>query len=361
MKVLVGMSGGVDSTVVAALLKEAGHEVVGAHLQFWSDGFVPPKATKTPQNKCCSIEALMATRRAAGRLGVPLYVLNVRDEFKERVVDHFIAGSAAGDTPNPCVRCNKQIKFGLFLEKMRELDCDAVATGHYGRIERNEKSGEFELLRAKDPTKDQSYFLYHLNQYKLGKILLPLGGLLKSEVRQLAEDRGLIESAQRSESQGVCFFPEAGPQDFLQRNLPADKLQPGPIVTVDGRVVGRHLGLPLYTIGQRRGVAIGGLAEPHFVVGVNREKNALIIGPERFTQIIRLAANDLFWVSRTKPAGTIRAQVAVRYRAQPVPASIRIENDTAAIELDEPVKAAMPGQAVTFLDGEKILGGGTII
>jgi tRNA-specific 2-thiouridylase len=384
MKILAALSGGVDSAVVAALLQKQGHEVIGVHLQFWSEDFCPTDSQTLPENKCCSVEALEAARAVAAKLNIPFYVLNFRDTFKEKVVDYFLETYASGATPNPCVICNREIKFGLLLTKMRELGAEAVATGHFARIqechsepaatgEESRQSSEilrrsapqndkiiYQLQTGVDPEKDQSYFLYHLGQEKLRHILFPVGDLTKSAVFTLAKEFGLKTTSDKKESQGACFFPEREPQDFLTRHLPKEALRPGPIKTLDGKTVGQHHGLPLYTIGQRRGVELGGMAEPHYVVGFDRAANTLIVGPDGQTTSPKMRVKNLSWVANTPPAEKFQSAVKIRYRGPSESATITVKNDYAEVEFDQPVRAVTPGQAAVFYAGEIVLGGGTI-
>lgn len=402
--ILVALSGGIDSAVAAALLRDAGHEVTGVHLQFWSEDFRPPSAealggrpertTKTPENKCCSLDALETARRLCDRLDIPFYVLNFRESFYENVVADFLRAYGDGQTPNPCVTCNRTIKFGKLLDKMRELGADAVASGHYAQIVENPPSrpprrtshpllskGEqcsssfskggaqsdsegrriFELHRGADAGKDQSYFLHHLGQDKLAHILFPVGGMVKSDVRKIATERKLPHTSGVKESQGACFFPESGPQDFLARHLPAAAFTPGHIVTMDGKRIGTHAGLPRYTVGQRRGVDLGGMSEPFYVVGFDYAANTLIVGPNDGTFTDALTASQLTWVAGTPPANEFRAEVQTRYRMHAAPATVVVEGDRATVTFDEPTRAVTPGQSVVWYDGSRVIGGGTIV
>lgn len=359
MKILAALSGGVDSAVAAALLAHAGHEVIGIHLQFWTDDFRPGIEAKLPENKCCSLAGVLAARTVCEQLGLPFYVLNFREQFRKNVVEDFLAAYAAGVTPNPCVTCNRQIKFGYLLQKMRELGAEAVATGHYASVAKVDAT--YELHRPADAAKDQTYFLHHLGQDKLKHILFPLGKLLKNEVRELAEKYGLPHTSGQKESTGVCFFPEAGPQAFLARRLPADLFAPGPIRTHDGKIIGTHAGLPRYTIGQRRGVELGGLTEPYFVTGFDRANNTLLVGPESELATTTLHATALHFVAGTPPAAEFTAEVTIRYRGTPTPATVRVQDNHATVIFDKPVRAVTPGQAVVFYRGTQVLGGGTIV
>ena len=362
MKILIGLSGGVDSSVAAALLVAQGHEVIGAHLRFWHEDSVPPNsAQKMPQNKCCDITATQTALQVAKKLNIPFHILNARNAFYRAVVQPFLAAYQVGDTPNPCIACNRQIKFGFFLDTMRELGCDAVATGHYVRNEYNAATEEYELSMGVDSEKDQSYFLYHLSQEKLAHIVFPLGHMTKPEVRVEAGRMGLFAVQRSKESQGVCFFPEETPAGFLRRNLPPGQVRAGPIVTTTGKQIGTHAGLPLYTRGQRRGVGAGGLPVPHFVVGTDVARNALIIGTEDALRATRVTARDPVWVSGVAPAVGDMVQVRIRYRMAPVAATIReIAEDSVVVDCHMPVRAVTSGQAMVLYDSMRVLGGATI-
>ena len=369
MRVLVALSGGIDSAVAAALLQQAGHEVIGIHLQFWTEDFRPGNEVKQPENKCCSLDALETARRLCAKLGIPFYVLNFRDLFRAKVVEDFLTGYGAGVTPNPCVVCNREIKFGLLLQKMRELGADKVASGHYAVIKspkskvQSPKSKQkiiYELHQGGDPEKDQSYFLHHLDQKKLARIMFPVGKMQKSKVREIAKKLRLPHTSTKKESQGACFFPEDGPSGFLMRHLDAKKLQPGPILTTDGKQVGTHRGLPIYTVGQRRGVDLGGLPVPHYVVGADPRNNTLIVGPDAAVYANQLTATQLTFVAGKPPAAKFRAKVAIRYRMPPVTALIEIKKKIAYVMFPQPVRAVTPGQSIVFYKGKQILGGGVI-
>jgi len=356
MKILAAMSGGVDSSVMAAELVAAGHEVIGVHMHLWKEGFQPAAGTKVQENKCCSVAELETARRVARQLGIPFYVLNFADEFKKEVVDSYLRETAAGTTPNPCSTCNRQIKFGLLLEKAAELGCDAVASGHYARVENGK------LLRGTNPEKDQSYFLYHLTPDKLSRIMFPMGDIdNKAKTRERANELGLDFIAEKRESQGVCFFPEAEPREFLRRNLPASALKKGKIVRTDGTKLGEHAGLPLYTIGQRQGLDIGGLVDPVYVIGFDWEKNELIVGEDSGSLSHQLSARDVSWCAEQPPAETFECGVQVRYRMQPVQGRVGLTESGCQVTFPEPIRAVTPGQAVVFYIGQEVLGGGIIL
>lgn len=383
-KVLVGMSGGVDSSVTACLLKEQGYDVIGIHMKFWTDPtvFDDEESRKFPQNKCCTLEGLTKTRQLAAKIGIPFYVLNFEDAFKNEVVDFFVDGYGKGETPNPCVECNRNVKFGLFLQKMKELGADYVATGHYAR-KVTVKDGDrerYELWTAKDKTKDQSYFLYVLTQEKLKHILFPLGDYTKTEVRAMARKFGIPEVNEQKESQNLCFFPEGNHGPFLKRYLKSKKFEPGPIVTTEGLTIGMHKGLPLYTIGQRKGLEIGGIkgmpnqeGNPWYVTKLDTANNALIVGRAENLFVSECKAHTLNFIEGKNPDGERHYHARIRYRSllQPVTvkplAPCRGENGKAAktaeklsLHFDLALRAVTPGQSVVLYDGEKVAGGGII-
>ncbi len=352
MKILCAISGGVDSAVVAALLKQQRHEVIGVHLKFWSEDF-QPKGSKLPENKCCSLEASEAARNVAEKLGIPFYILNFRESFKKKVVDNFLQNYGSNKTPNPCVICNREIKFGKLLQKMKELKCKKIATGHYARI----RGGK--LLRGMDEAKDQSYFLSRLNAEKLKHILFPLGGMQKSEVKQLAKKFGFIKIGGKKESQGACFFSEKEPRGFLERNLPKKVLLSGKIRTLEGKVVGQHQGLPLYTIGQRRGVELGGMSEPFYVAAFDLKKNELIVAPDSGLFSRKLRVKNISWFGAAPKNGE-KLLAQIRYRSPSEKGKLILKKTTTQFEFDAPQRAITPGQTIAFYRGKACLGSGEI-
>ncbi len=369
-KVLVGMSGGVDSSVTACLLKEQGYEVIGIHLRFWVDPnvFLDEEREKFPQNKCCTLEGLVRTRQVAHKLGIPFYVLNFEEPFKTNVVDFFVEGYGQGITPNPCIECNRTIKFGLFLEKMKSLGADYIATGHYAR-KRTFADGNHQLLTAKDVTKDQSYFLYTLTQEKLDHVLFPIGEYTKQEVRELARKFNIDEVNHQKESQNLCFFPERTHGPFLKRYLQQQKFTPGPIITREGKIIGQHTGLPNYTIGQRKGLGIGGIKDddgtPWFVIRLDSYLNHLVVGKEKDLYQTALRATNLSYVSGKPIKEMTRLQAKIRSLFPKQPAIFEArerknDNEEAIITFEKPQRAITPGQSIVFYDNEVVLGGGII-
>lgn len=364
-KVVVAMSGGIDSCVAAALLAKRGYECVGIHMRFWIDPDVGGADGKTlPQNKCCTLESLEDARWACQKLGIPFYVMDVAAPFKNKVVDYFLDEYACGKTPNPCVECNRNIKFGELLKRAAELGADYIATGHYARISKG-RTGGFALSAAKDKVKDQSYFLYHLGQKQLAKVLFPLGNLLKSQVYGLAREFGLTKIVERKESQGLCFFAESTPKYFLQRHLPAGLFKSGPIVTVTGKEIGMHKGLPLYTIGQRQGLGIGGVAGEKegagwYVVSMDSKANKLIVGRKNDILFKSLVCSRLSFVGGAVPKDAMNVRVRIRHRGQLVPAKLVVKNGKAFVESKGALTAASKGQSAVFYQRQKVLGGGII-
>lgn len=380
VRVVVAMSGGVDSSVAAALLVQQGYDVIGIHLNFWTDPNVEELAQNIPQNKCCTLGGLEDARSVAGILGIPFYVMNVEEDFKKNVVDDFLHEHANGRTPNPCVQCNRTIKFGRLIERAKELGAEFVASGHYARvIDKIDAAGNpyRALLAAVDTKKDQSYFLYHLGQEKLKHVMFPIGEFTsKAEIYKLADSFGLRRVSEKPQSQGLCFFSEASPKFFLKRYLDSKYFIPGPIEAVDGRVLGQHKGLPLYTIGQRSGLGIGGVkgepeGEPWFVVRADHERNVLIVGREKDIMEYAVTVTDCSFVSGIAPTEPIEVLLRVRHRGELVPAvltprpallSLTSQSSlTYSLSTKLPIKGVAPGQAAVFYAGDEVLGGGVIV
>jgi len=355
-RVVVGMSGGVDSSVAAALLKEQGYDVIGVTLNL-SPRIEGVEAWER-DDSCCGLSAVEDARRVADRLGIPHYVLNFRDIFAEKVIANFLEEYRRGRTPNPCIRCNDHIKFGTVLLKARALQADLVATGHYARITTDPETGRRLLCKARDLQKDQSYVLYVLTQEELRRTIFPLGEMTKQETRELARRLGL-PVANKPESQEICFVSERRYSDFLLKLAP-DIARPGPIVDLDGRVLGEHRGIAFYTIGQRRGLGITS-RETLYVIDLDAETGTVVVGPEEALYDRVLEADEVNMVSVPEIREPRRVQARIRYRmpdadawvSQPTP-------DTLRIEFVQPQRAITPGQAVVCYDGDIVLAGGTI-
>lgn len=345
-KVMVAMSGGVDSSVAAALLKKQGFNVVGVFMRFWSE---PSGGAGCATNKCCSFEAYSDARCVAQKLEIPIYTLNMKVPFKKLVVDYFLKEYQAGRTPNPCVECNRFIKFGELLNKARAMGADFVATGHYARAE-NRK-----LLKGKDLGKDQSYFLYTLTQDKLKQILFPVGEYSKPRVRAMAKKFGLPVHTKK-DSQEVCFVG-ASLKNFLKKYL---KVREGKIVELEsGKILGEHDGLPFYTIGQRRGLQLGG--GPWYVVKIDVKKNILYVSRDEKKLLSKeLVVKKVSWISGVVPKLPLRVVVKIRYKHQGAPAVIKKIKNNYKIIFSKPQRAVTAGQSVVFYRGEEILGGGII-
>ena len=349
-KIIVAMSGGVDSSVAAALLKRAGFDVAGVFMKFWlASPKLPGSEGGKGFNRCCSIESQFRARQVAAKIGIPFYVFNFEKEFKKRIVDCFLRDYKAGLTPNPCVVCNREIKFGLLLEKSLALGADYIATGHYVKV----KNGK--LFQAKDKAKDQSYFLWQLNQKQLSRILFPLADYTKSEVRKLAKKFGLPTAA-TPDSQEICFVPDTI-NNFLAKYI---KQKKGNIVDIKGNVLGKHDGLAFYTIGQRKGI---GLSEgPYWVLDKDFKKNTLIITKDEKDLLKKeLFFKNANWLSGKEPRFPVKITAKIRYRHEAVPATIYKTQDTKyKIQFVRPQRAITPGQSVVFYKGAELLGGGII-
>jgi len=349
------MSGGVDSSVAAHILKKQGHELIGVFLHFWKDSDMGGGGRI--ENKCCSLEALMDARRVCRKIGMPLYTTNFSEEFKENVVDNFLSEYARGNTPNPCVQCNRFVKLGLLIKKARELGFDYVASGHYVSNEKHKE--EFKLYRGKDENKDQSYFLYTLNQERLQRLIFPLGKYTKDKVRQMAEKAGL-PVAQKSESQEICFITGKSHNKFLEKYL---KLKKGSIKTFDDKVRGEHKGLPLYTIGQRRGIEIGGTG-PFYACKMNYKTNTLYVVDDVDDKRLfsdNLKAKDVNWISGIEPKLPFKCEAVIRYRHKPVACEIlKNKRGVYEVKFNKDQRAITPGQSVVFYNKDEVLGGGII-
>ncbi|BDG46360.1 MULTISPECIES: tRNA 2-thiouridine(34) synthase MnmA [Parageobacillus] len=349
-RVVVGMSGGVDSSVAALLLKQQGYDVIGIFMKNWDD---------TDENGVCTAtEDYEDVVRVCNQIGIPYYAVNFEKQYWDKVFTYFLDEYKAGRTPNPDVMCNKEIKFKAFLEHALSIGADYVATGHYARVEY--RDGEYKMLRGVDQNKDQTYFLNQLGQEQLSKVMFPIGHLEKAQVRQIAKDAGLA-TATKKDSTGICFIGERDFKKFLSSYLPA---QPGIMQTLDGEVKGKHDGVMYYTIGQRHGLGIGGNGEPWFVVGKNVKENILYVAQgfnNEYLYSTSLIATNVNWVSDRKPPKSFRCTAKFRYRQPDTGVTVHvIDEEKVEVVFDEPVRAVTPGQAVVFYNGEECLGGGTI-
>jgi tRNA-specific 2-thiouridylase len=348
-RVLVAMSGGVDSSVAAGLLVEQGYDVVGATMKLFCHG------EDVPDRPCCSLDSVNDARRVCEQLGIPHYVLNLETRFGHDVVANFVDEYARGRTPIPCVRCNTFTKFRDFLKKADAIDARWIATGHYARVV------DAELLRGLDENKDQTYFLWGIDRAVLSRLILPVGGLDKAQTRARAHAMGLEVIAEKPESQEICFVPDGDYARILEQRLPADApaLSRGPIITSSGSVVGEHNGFARYTIGQRRGVP-GGFAHPMYVVAIRPDQRAVVIGTRDELLGSGIVAREVNWLSDAPSVGDT-VSVRVRHRAPLARAEIvRLDSDEIELALDEAVSAITPGQSVAFYDGARVLGGGFI-
>ncbi|MCK4891123.1 MAG: tRNA 2-thiouridine(34) synthase MnmA, partial [Candidatus Pacebacteria bacterium] len=361
-KVIVGMSGGVDSSVAAALLQEQGYEVIGVFMYFWHDVSDKLQAIDTHiENRCCSREAEEGARKVAQKLGIKFYSINVDKEFKKAVVDYFLFEYKQGRTPNPCIECNRSIKFGVMIDKAMAIGADFVATGHYVKKLKTKNLKlkiNYKLLKAKDENKDQSYFLYTLNQKKLKHCLFPIGDYEKKDIRILAKKYS-FEIAERKESQEICFIQSKRYGDFLKKYI---KLIPGEIIDVSGDVLGKHKGLPLYTIGQRRDIGIGGTG-PYYVIGMNRKKNQLIVSNNKNYKNLfsnELVVKKVNWISGNISKFPLKIKAKVRYSMDEELVVVNKIKEKYAVKFSKAQRAVMPGQSIVFYKGSEILGGGII-
>jgi len=361
------MSGGVDSSVAAALLKEQGYDVIGVMLRLWSEPAIYDEdgAEVSTENKCCSLESVSDARRVANQLDIPFYIVNVEEPFRETIVDYFYDEYAAGRTPNPCLRCNRQIRFTLLLERALALGADYLATGHYVRVDDDPHSGLRRLRRAVDAAKDQSYVLHVLSQWQLQHALFPLGAYTKSEVRAMAAERGL-PVATKAESQEICFVAANDYRGFMRRYADeTGKAAPiaGAILDEAGTRLGMHEGLAYYTIGQRKGLGISA-REPLHVLKLDAARNAVVVGPAAALDRHEFTVRETTWSSGAALTEPVEVMVKVRYKATPAPGLVTpLPDGRASITLHEPLRAITPGQAAVFYagaDGDEVLGGGLI-
>ena len=368
MKIAVAMSGGVDSSAAAAILKDQGHELVGFTMQLWDQrrGINVDENGDPLPSRCCSLDDVYDARRVAEELGFPFYVLNLERDFDRDVVQPFVTSYLNGETPIPCVGCNSRLKFASLDRLALSLGCEKVATGHYARVEFDPATNRYKLLRGKNYDKDQSYFLWELTQAQLSRALFPLGEMSKPEARDAAREHGLRGVSEKKESQEICFVPDGNYAGFIDRYLEAenetDRLPgAGDIVDPSGRVIGRHEGIHRYTIGQRRGIGIAD-ERPLYVLSIEANSNRVTVGSSEELLKTEFTAAGVNWIAIDSPEKPVRAEVRVRYRHTAAPAIITPLADARAhIIFDEPQRAITPGQATVFYRGDEVVGGGWIV
>ena len=365
--IAVAMSGGVDSSTVAAILRERGVPVIGLTMQLWNQRRLPQLQGDGPrQHRCCSLDDVYDARRVAEHLAIPYYVVNFEREFEQTVVRPFVEDYLAGRTPIPCTHCNNDVKFEQLLATARQIGAGRIATGHYARVRKNQVTGRFELLRAIDGSKDQSYFLFGLTQEQLARAEFPLGELTKQEVREIAR-RLAVPVAEKPESQEICFVPAGSYVRFIESYLDEQGTgtravlgEPGEIVSTSGDVVGHHDGLHNFTVGQRKGLGFA-MGRPFYVVALDRASNRVVVGEDAELRRATCEVRDVNWIPFVAPHGPVRAHVRIRNRHEPAEAQITsIDSTTAHVTFAEPQRAVTPGQAAVFYSGDLVLGGGWI-
>ena len=354
-KALVGMSGGVDSSVAAYLMKEAGFDCIGVTMQLYDNEMLGEEKTKT----CCTLDDAEDARSIARKLGIPFYVFNFKDAFEEKVIRKFVRCYECGSTPNPCIDCNRHLKFEKLLQRALELGCDSVVTGHYAQIRQDNQTGRYLLYKAADSSKDQTYFLACLNQYQLAHTHFPLGGLTKTEVRQIAEENGFV-NARKHDSQDICFVPDGDYAAFLARYT--GKTYPeGDYLDLDGKVVGKHKGAVSYTLGQRKGLGIA-LGAPVYVCAKDMEKNTVTVGPNEALFSSSLLADNWNWYPFPELTEPLAVTAKIRHSQFEQPATVYPDaQGCARVVFDTPQRAITPGQAVVLYQGDMVVGGGTIV
>ncbi len=356
-KVVIGMSGGVDSSVAAYLLKEAGYDVIGVTMQIWQE---EPEETVSENGGCCGLSAVEDAARVAQMLGIPHYVMNFRKEFDDKVIQYFMQEYLAGRTPNPCIACNRYVKWESLLQRSMQLGADYIATGHYARISQL-PNGRYSITRSVTAAKDQTYALYNLTQEQLSHTLMPVGDYEKSEIRKIAEKIGL-NVANKPDSMEICFIPDQDYAGFIRENS-GKEIPEGNFVTADGTVVGRHKGITHYTVGQRKGLNLS-MGRPVFVTEIRPETNEVVVGDnsEVFSQHLICGNLNFMSIADLSIGEEISVMAKIRYNHQGADAVVRrISEDQAEVLFHEPVRAVTPGQAVVFYEGDHVLGGGTIL
>ena len=351
-KVVIGMSGGVDSSVAAYLLKEQGYEVIGVTMQIWQED----KEYEEREGGCCSLSAVEDARRVANKLDIPFYVLNFRQSFKEKVIDYFIDEYVKGCTPNPCIACNKHLKFDELLRKAQAIGADYVATGHYAKIEK--QNGRYVLVRSDDDRKDQTYALYNMTQYQLEHTLMPCGEYTKDRIREIAKEIGLAVH-NKKDSEEICFIPDNNHGNYITKVEP-NKVKPGNFVDKYGNILGLHKGIVYYTIGQRKGLGLA-LGRPVFVTSINPITNEVVIGPEEDIFNNELIAKDINFIAIDKLETPMEVEAKIRYSAKPQKATIMpLENGKIKVSFIDKQRAITKGQSVVFYRDDMVLGGGII-
>lgn len=354
-KVVVGMSGGVDSSVAAWLLKKQGYDVIGVTMQIWQD---EEEAAMEEHGGCCGLSAVDDARRVAAALDIPYYVMNFKKEFKENVIDYFIDDYLHGRTPNPCIACNRYVKWESLLKRSLDIGAEYIATGHYARVERL-SNGRYAIRNSATAAKDQTYALYNLTQDQLSKTLMPVGEYTKDQIRAMADEIGLLV-AHKPDSQDICFVPDGDYASFIE-NTTDQVLQTGDFVTPEGKILGKHKGIIHYTVGQRKGLGLA-LGYPAFVLEIRPETNEVVIGTYEESLTYTVRANELNFMSVEQITEPVRVFAKIRYNHKGAWCTVeRTGEDEIVCTFDEPIRAATPGQAVVLYDGEYVLGGGTIL